>query len=830
MPSTIEKGNAFRDHVARVLAAAGWELKGTEVRVGHIKVDTMAFGVLGSFGDTTTVHVETKDYTGNLSKDECHRFIADYEPLVRGPASGEAWLVSKGPITPDAREMVNAHTGMRAMDFVGLQRRLFDMDRLIEGAVAEHRREGVTSYFIPPHIQDGSDLEGHVEAWLDQERAPPLAIIGPYGTGKTTFALHLAAVLAERAKADPTRRVPIRVPLAEVYDEQSMDGLFGKLFASQGRIRGYHYALFRELNAAGRFVLIFDGFDEMKHGMTIQTFERNITRLLELDEGAAKIVVLGRDTAMHDEHEFQAIIGGVQRTYNGNLAQAEGRRRFEPLQLRDFTVGEAHEFVRRVFPTLAARVAVAEGAPAQEWVESRIAELTSGAFDGVLRRPVHARMLCQVATQPEVDLSRLTRFGLYDLFVHHLLDREARKPGRFAGFDRDRRRRFNGAVAWWMWEQGGASTTTLADIPTWALRDAASGVSHSFSDVELRRELAAGLLVEKREGDIIYFAHRSIQEFLVAEHLIRTELMQRAGMNLTDLRSVLPLMSEVVTDFMTQRLEADIAGEVRQRWLGLLGKLGGADVQPSWLELFRVAVQGTPGALDAAPTNWRPSLAYMVANGSCELRSPAAAAGRSTVLRLLSDLTGLTDTATRAAVLMLAARLCQEPSFASWLLPPLLATCLPAAALAAARADMQGKSRSHRHQVLRHEQLEFWAFLRATTIRRHDSGQWTVVVDLVRLEEDMADVAGYGFSRAKAISPLAEVRGADLLAEIARFDTVDDGGRRQEAKWFIESREAAAQVVPLVVERVALPLGASERRRSTPTIPGSNLSKRGFLK
>ena len=230
MPSTTEKGNAFRDDVARFLAAAGWELRDTEVRVDHIKVDALAFAVLDAFGDTQAIYIEAKHYNGGLPKSECQSFISEYGPLIRAPGSGQAWLVSRGPISPDARELVNAQPGMRAMDFLGLLRRLFNTDQLIEAAIAEYRRRGVASWFIPPQLEDGSDLEQHVETWLGQDRAPPLAIVGPYGTGKSTFALHLAATLAEKAKADPTRRVPIRVPLAEVYDEQSMDGLFGKLF------------------------------------------------------------------------------------------------------------------------------------------------------------------------------------------------------------------------------------------------------------------------------------------------------------------------------------------------------------------------------------------------------------------------------------------------------------------------------------------------------------------------------------------------------------------------------------------------------------------------
>lgn len=64
----------------------------------------------------------------------------------------------------------------------------------------------------------------------------------------------------------------------------------------------------------------------MKHGLTPAKFQQVLTELMRLDEGDARILLVGRDTAFHDEDEFRAIVAGIQRTGAGRKIVAPGRR------------------------------------------------------------------------------------------------------------------------------------------------------------------------------------------------------------------------------------------------------------------------------------------------------------------------------------------------------------------------------------------------------------------------------------------------------------------------------------------------------------------------
>jgi hypothetical protein len=197
-------------------------------------------------------------------------------------------------------------------------------------------------------------------------------------------------------------------------------------------------------------------------------------------------------------------------------ARISGRRPCEPYHLRGFTLEEARRFVSLYFPI---RAKLSMGANNPLWLQGRLNRILDSSFDELLMRPVHAQMLCEIATQPQLSLDAITEFQLYDRFLHLLFEREMDKVGRFPEFDIGIRRYFNASLAWWLWERGGASTTELTQIPLVLCNLDGRLPSHDFDDDALKRELIAGCLIEKGDGKL-FFGHRSLQEFLVAEHLM----------------------------------------------------------------------------------------------------------------------------------------------------------------------------------------------------------------------------------------------------------------------------------------------------------------------
>lgn len=595
-------------------------------------------------------------------------------------------------------------------------------------------------YYIRPETVAGEDLERQVEAWLATDGAPPLFVLGSYGKGKSTFASHLAAAMARKALADPMARAPILLRLGEIADEQSIEGLLGKVLASQHRVSNYHFDTLRALNRVGRFLIIYDGFDEMKHGLTPSKFQLVLSELMKLDEGDARILVLGRDTAFHDEAEFRAVMDGVQRTPAGRELPTPGRRRYSHVEIRSWTPDEARSYVARFLPV---RAAAERDGPAADpaWLAQRVAELSSGRFDRLLERPVHAQMLCEIAVQPDQLRADMSVYELFDSFVHYLLHREIEKNGRDSDFPIEVRRRFNAGLAWWLWERGGASTTTLADIPQSVCDAATRNLRHSLGREEMRRELIQGCLVEKGINTI-YF-HRSLQEFLAAEHLIETDLLQRGGSS--------DWLSEVTAAVTPEVIEFAVAGagvssarrDRALQWLEALGKANGVRVSLPGFDLFvQLAREFDVVIDDPFGSPWLIWLSFLQKTGARDFSHR----GRNTFPVLADLLIGSRNRPkeAQAAVLYALARTLFHPAQGS---DPALTTALAAMIPVGRLKDVveQASYKKSERQIIREsDDFTLWALLRSWTIEQEADGQ-VLKVDLSRLHHDALTVLPVGF-------------------------------------------------------------------------------------
>lgn len=736
--NTTEKGNAFRDALEKVLSAAGFATT-TETKVGHKNVDVAGVWTRDEMAGEQRYAFEAKDYNGTLPAKECNEFISDNLPSLLDGTIDRAWLISKGPIAPGGRAAADRHRGLQIITFTELQRRLLLIDSYLKDLVEQYDRSQLEQYYVRPETTAGADLEKQVGDWLDAKVAPPLFVLGAYGKGKSTFATHLAATMAKRALVDPTARAPILVRLGAIADEQSIDGLLGKVLASQHRVTNYHFETLRALNRNGRFLIIYDGFDEMKHGLTPAKFQQVLTELMRLDEGDARILVLGRDTAFHDETEFRAIIDGVQRTGAGRDIVAPGRRRYGHVEIRGFTGDEARRFVASYLPVRAQ--SEREGpATDPEWIAQRVVELSTGRFDRLLERPVHAQMLCQIAVQPDQLRPDMSVYELFDSFLHLLIHRELEKRGRDSSFPSDVRRRFNAHLAWWLWEMGGASTTTLADIPQSICDAATRDLRHSLDREETRRELIQGCLVEKGVNTI-YF-HRSLQEFLAAEYLIETDLLKRSGAPnrlFTLTSSITPEVIEFVV------AGANISKERRDRAMGWLRDLGDATGERIHLPGFDLFTQ-LARSMDVAvkephDSPWLIWLAFMLRTGARDFAHRG-----SNTFPVLADLIigarGATMQAQAATLYLLCRVLFHGTSDQSYAVT--LAAMVPIRRLADA-VDSARVKKSERQIILQNEDFIFWSLLRSWHVNHQEEGALALTVDLIRLHHDSMSAMPFGF-------------------------------------------------------------------------------------
>nr|VFJ60410.1 MAG: Uncharacterized protein YjbI, contains pentapeptide repeats [Candidatus Kentron sp. FW] len=118
-------------------------------------------------------------------------------------------------------------------------------------------------------------------AFLEDPQRSFMALLGDFGTGKTSFSLHYFVRLAEQFLEDPNQRIPLFISLKDYPGRLDSAAFLEREFFRRFDIP-LSFAVFRDLALAGRFVLFVDGFDEMAsladQAATLANF-RDLTRL-----------------------------------------------------------------------------------------------------------------------------------------------------------------------------------------------------------------------------------------------------------------------------------------------------------------------------------------------------------------------------------------------------------------------------------------------------------------------------------------------------------------------------------------------------------------------
>lgn len=523
--STTKSGNTFRDDIAQLLELIPQisNVK-TEYRIGSQEVDI--YYEERTSTTTRRVACECKNYAKPLTKSKiASEIYPRYRPLRDEGLADDVRIIAPLKLGPTAQQYVKwCRFAFITRD--ELESSLIDFRAYLQSLHALYMEGGLHRYYIRPILEDKTDLEDRVDAWLREESSQPIAILAGYGMGKTSFARRLSRVVADEHIASGERRIPILIPLAEISSEQTLEGLLGKLFTAQNVVAGYQFGLFMELNRRGRFLLILDGFDEMKHTMSWSEFRHNITQLHRLVTAGSKVILLGRPNALLSDVEELFVLKGVRKDRE-KVFSIPGAPEYIELSLQPFSEEQAIAFINGYAAYRAENDAAVRGklTPLDE-ISRRLEEVRHDEkLKELIVRPVQAKMIADLAIDPNAEWRSFSRYELYDEFVSRIINREALKPTR-QSFDEQQRRQFIEQVAWWLWRKGGVAGFDVEGLPKQLVRRF-SGEDVDGDDEGVTRDLLAGSLLERKTGEKYYFPHRSFLEFLVARHMATSEWTSR---------------------------------------------------------------------------------------------------------------------------------------------------------------------------------------------------------------------------------------------------------------------------------------------------------------
>lgn len=551
-PDTPPAWMQFQNEVAHLFRISGYEVA-QDLLIKFKRVDLLV--TERRLGKPHRIAVECKYWNRALTQEDVTKIYANYLPLI--PATvDEVLIITMAGASDTASAMVATSPHLRHLRYVELHANIMDFRVYLNRLVDQYSEDGLNRYYVPTRAEDGDDFATIIDAWLAEPTNQPIAILGSYGLGKTTFACHLAYKYAQRALADTNERIPVFVRLGDIASEQSLEGLLGKLFTATNYVKNYNFSTFLELNKLGRFLVIFDGFDEMKQTLSWNDFKYNLHELNRLVCTNSKVIILGRPAAFLTDAEYDYALHGIKRTGSYEVRDPEWPD-YREINIAAFSKGQMEVFLPKYLRYLIDNTDdEAQKERLRAFITYDVQLLLEGRIGDVAKRPVQLKMITEILPDFRGKLSELTVHDLYDYFIDYVIERESFKQAR-RRYKTVERRSFARDIAFWLWNSREAGVSETA-IPLPLVEPyRASG-----EDIEtVTRDLVSACLLDRRVGGRLFFPHRSLQEFLVGEAVHQRVIQKTLAM--TDIPPVLtPQVAEFLEGFVQKKFLAAISAEL----------------------------------------------------------------------------------------------------------------------------------------------------------------------------------------------------------------------------------------------------------------------------
>jgi len=294
----VKKGKKFEDKVADLYRLLGAEVI-QNIMVCQKKVDVFAtFRIPGSSIGHRII-VECKD---EIKAKKQNQRLMQLNGLLntarKAHEADSAAIITRVPWGDIAKGYAKKE-GIELLTYQEKVSQLIDFSPYLQDLVkkfdikdpAKQKDPPLGSYFVDmPAVQK---LNGDIQTIpklseylkdqiINNNEIKHWAILGEYGTGKTSLAQKIARDFAHAYIENPGFvRVPILFSLREFTKALKIDSLVTSFLDAECSVINPRYKLFQAMNEAGVFLLIFDGFDEMALRVEADTLEMN---LLEIDK------------------------------------------------------------------------------------------------------------------------------------------------------------------------------------------------------------------------------------------------------------------------------------------------------------------------------------------------------------------------------------------------------------------------------------------------------------------------------------------------------------------------------------------------------------------
>ncbi|MEW6607351.1 MAG: restriction endonuclease [bacterium] len=506
--STTAKGTKFENKVAELFRLMGYKVQ-RDLFIENRQIDILAEKTDGLI--TTKMIVECKDENKNIGIKK----VQDFYNIVKVANVNRGIFISSKGFVRYAKSFAENKVDIDLFTYDEFANNLINFDDYIDWIIEDFENDELSRYYIDLDAEKRgeertgtkaeilSPVDEYIDNWLKKETlGNRIAILGEYGSGKTSFSRHYAYKLAKRYKESKKDkiRIPILFNLGKFTKNVDFEDLIVGYLDRNCGVSNPKFNIFKKMNDEGLFLLIFDGFDEMAIHVDFDTITGNLKEIQKLTESTkSKVLLTSRPEYFISAKEEDEIFAPT------SLLDKE--RRFDRLKLIPLNESQIKSFLKRRIPL----IKEAE----EDWIYylEKIGEIHD--LSDLSKRPVMLDMITKTLPQLIKEKKTINSANLYQMYLKGEIKRQAIDKKRKLLINREHRFVLMQTLAMHFYKENltGVPVTEVKEL----IKDKFTPKQLEELEAHLRDFLTSSFLI--RERDNYRFSHRSFVEYLTAKGL-----------------------------------------------------------------------------------------------------------------------------------------------------------------------------------------------------------------------------------------------------------------------------------------------------------------------
>ncbi len=409
--NTTAKGKSLEDEIADIYR----ELDGTikveqNIIIAGIQVDVYV-EVMSNDGIVNQYAIDAKNYDSNVKAEEVRKCINDFLTMKMSHKIDQGIIIAKLGFTADGVTAAK-EANIRLITIKELRKRTLDFSQYLNRWIDFYENEDLKrmAKYLPlaaknESLQEIGILDDYLLKWL-KGNGQHITILGNYGTGKSTTLKHLMWTQAKRYLNNPDEeRIPIFVELKGYRQAPKCRQLITDILVNEFELN-IKFSKFQSLNSKGRFLIIFDGFDEMIDKVIDGHLEEHFNDLSTLACENSKVILSCRTHYFKDHDQVLNIHNEKTELYQ----DIEGRIGYQIIFLNSFKEKDINEYLKAYFK--------------EEWETYK--EIIRGTYDlySLAETPILLNMIVETLPEMKQEMRKVNRPAIYETFTNKWLRRD----------------------------------------------------------------------------------------------------------------------------------------------------------------------------------------------------------------------------------------------------------------------------------------------------------------------------------------------------------------------------------------------------------------------